>query len=227
MVDYTSAPGVPSLSSQEHQLGTSSRDELRFQHGFWDHSLFSLANNIPSTSSGLSDPFNHHLDMFTHLDRVSGLELESCVDLDWPLGDVSLEEVSSGLESFNDGPFPPRNRHLLQHLASIGSSRVPLVSMFDTPILQEVSVTSGGHLARKDVNERPISTLNEIQGDHIASPSNPSISNGNTGDTLFMHYLDQVFYVHDPFTISRTDKEEAGSWQYSVEPNQHITQLSL
>jgi hypothetical protein len=197
--EYLFAPGALSPSSLEHQLGTSSRDEVRFQHNICDHSPLSLTDNVPSTSSGLSDPFNLQLDMFTNLDKVNSLALESCIDPVWPPSDVSLAEASFGLESFNNAPFPPRNTHPMQHLASFRSSGAPLVSMFDSPILQEVSIMSDNHLAHKDVNEKPYSTSNETQRDNIASYSNPSISSMNTEDTLFMHYLDQVFYIQYPF----------------------------
>jgi hypothetical protein len=71
--------------------------------------------------------------------------------------------------------------------------------MSNSPILHGVSGLSGGLLARKDIDENPHSTPSEMQCDYIASPSPASTSNGNTEDTLFMHYLDQVFYIQYPF----------------------------
>ncbi|KAF1359035.1 hypothetical protein EJ07DRAFT_122398, partial [Lizonia empirigonia] len=198
-----------STKGRRHQLSTSQLS-LASPGGIATDSLSStidpsLVTVNPYSSQNPPDKLQQDdasqpLGTFTPSDSTSRLEHDHCIDLDWPASEETSIESYIGLERFNDTPSSSQNQHPSQHLASFGSSRIPQVSISNSPMLLKSGGINDGLWSHRDINERPRSAPNEIQCDHVVCPSERSTSsNDNTEDTLFMHYLDQVFYFQYPF----------------------------
>ncbi|KAF1836435.1 hypothetical protein BDW02DRAFT_546039 [Decorospora gaudefroyi] len=183
--------GYPSPNSFVHELGSTLPEDIGDGRFLW------LTDPLPPTSSISSDSVSQPLGTFASPDRISGLEHDRCIDLDWPASDETSIGTYLGLERFNDTPPSSQSQYPSQHLASIGSSRTPQVSISESPML-----LSDGIWSHRDINERPRPAQNGMECDYVASPSKGSTSSdgdGDTEDSLFMHYLDQIFYIQYPF----------------------------
>jgi len=189
------------------------------------------------SSTASPNPVDQHLGAFSQDEshyQASGLDSSCSIDPAWslwPSNDISAMEFSFDLESYNVTPTTPQNQ---QHLVSPGSSEGILVSAANLPFLHEASEMSSGIVPQKDIqftnDDRTRSTLNELQGsashhdrccpkeatsyDLVGSSSQDSTMSGDTEDTLFMYYLDQVFYVQYPFYHSQN--RQGRGWLFSI-----------
>lgn len=207
--ESVSSTAAPSPIPVDQQLGAFSQDESPYQAGKID--------------------FNSSMDLAWSL---------------WPSNDISAMECSFDLESYNITPTTPQNNYSvtpttpqnqypMQHLVSPGSSQDIPLSAPNLPILHEASELSSGIAPRKDfqfTHETIRSTLNKLQGiasqqdrccpkeatsyDLVSSSSRVSSLSGCTEDTLFMYYLDQVFYVQYPFYDSQN--RQGRGWLFSI-----------
>lgn len=194
-----SSPAAPSPDPVDQHLGAFSQDESHYQAGGMDFSWFN--------------------------DTAWSL---------WPSNDVSIMESSFDLEIYNVTPTTSQDQCSVQHLVSPGSSEGILVSAANLPILHEASEMSSGIIPRRDIqstnDEGTRSTLNGLQSsashddrfcpkeapsyDFVGSSSRVSTLIGGTEDTLFMYYLDQVFYVQWPFY--GLQNSQGRGWFFSI-----------
>lgn len=195
-----SSSAGPSPNSVDQDPGALAQDESRYQ-----------ANLMDSNSS---------------MDPVWSL---------WLSNDIPVEERWFDLESYNFTPTTLQNGDCVQHSAvSPGSSEGLVVLAADLPILHETSEVSSGIEPPNNVQstneERTRSAPNELQAsasrhdrcwpqkaasyDLVGSSSQVSTLSGGTEDTLFMYYLDRVFYVQYPFHDSQN--RQGRGWLFTI-----------
>lgn len=150
-----------------------------------------------------------------------------------PVTRGALLTHSSRLESYNPTPPNSQDQYSVQQLVSPGSSEVSPVSAANLPILHEASEMSSAMAPQTDFqfinDESTCSTLNGPQGNvshhdescskeaasyDLVGSSRVSTLSGGTEDTLFMYYLDQVFYVQFPFY--HLQNGQGRGWLFSI-----------
>lgn len=200
----------------------------------------SSTGNVSSLASPQPNLIDQHLGDFSQggshyqADRTDfGCVIDPAWSL-WPSNDDSAMESTFDLENYNFTPTTPQNQFSVQHSLSSGSSEGIPERAANLPILHEASEMSSGLVPQEDIQftdeHRTPFTLNELQGstsyherrcpkeatpyDLVGSSSLVSTLSGGTEDTLFMYYLDQVFYVQYPFYHSQ-DRQGRG-WLFSI-----------
>lgn len=141
----------------------------------------------------------------------------------WRSNDISVVEPTFGLENYRFTPTTPQDQNSLQYLLSPVSPEGMLGSVANSPITNEASNLSSGMDPRKGIeithDEEPRCSSNEGQGsishqgrrypkeatsyDVLSSSSQIPTVHGAAEESLFMYYLDQVFYVQYPVFQSR------------------------
>ncbi len=226
---------IKSRRGRRQQLPTS-----QLPQAIGDGMCLLSTENVSSPTAPSPNPVDQHLGAFSQDEshyQASRIDFSCSIDPAWslwPSNDISVMESSFDLESYNVTPTNPQNQYSVQHLVSPGSSEGIPVSAANLPILHEASEMSNGIVPRKDIqftnDERTRSTLNDLQGsasyhdrcypkeatsyDLVGSSSQVSTLSGGTEDTLFMYYLDQVFYVQYPFYHSQN--RQGRGWLFSI-----------
>ena len=205
-----------------------------------DGMSFLSTESVSSPSAPSPNPDYQHFFTCTQDESpypASSIESNSSIDPAWglwPSNHISVMDSLFDLESYNVTPTTPQSEYPRQHLLSPRPSEGMLASETTLPMLHEAIEMSSGIAPQEEIqfpnDETGCFTLNTFQGsashydrcypqestsyDLVGPPSQVSILNESTEDTLFMYYLDQVFYVQYPFYHSK--KRQGRGWLFSV-----------
>ena len=197
--ENASSPPAPSIDLVDQQLDNFTHNEPHYQNDGFDSSCFS--------------------------DTAWSL---------WPSSDISEMEPSFDVKKYNPTPSTSQDQYSVQQLGSPGSSEINPVSAADLPFLQESSEISSAIAAQKGFRSMndgsTYSTLNGLQSsashhdefypeeaasyDLVSTSSPISTLSGGIEDTLFMYYLDHVFYVQFPFYHPQNGRRRG--WFFSI-----------
>jgi hypothetical protein len=201
--ETSSASEAPSnSSSEEHSLNVAGveavalRDEVQFYT--WDMDLDLLGQEILSEAQ--EDNFS--VEWFAN---NSGWEADICVDSNLSGAHDSIPPGSSAVPHDSEATSTPTpNASTAQK--TIGKSALPQEGMLLEAIASSRSMTQW---TLSDYST-PAQSLgaNKVVEEYVTLPTYPKESNrsGAIEDELFMHYLDEVFYIQYPFYNS-SDKQ--------------------
>jgi hypothetical protein len=193
-VDSMMSAGLPSPDSFVHQINTTLQDNV------WDVGLLPLMDPLPPMRSVATDLVCQPSGGLTHSDRLGRLEYDHCVDLYWPTSEQIPMENYISIGRFENPPSSSRSQQPSQRSSPLRTSASPQGSMSDSPIPPQSGSIGNGVWLNGGFDAGRRSTPNGAHNDHVAPASiNSESSNGDTEDSLFMHYLDDVFYAQYPF----------------------------
>ncbi|KAL8936304.1 MAG: hypothetical protein Q9216_004998 [Gyalolechia sp. 2 TL-2023] len=199
---------------------------------------FSSAERMLSPPASSSDSVHQSCGNLPHAEppcRPNDLDFGSPIDPAWSLCSDDMSAIDSlfDLENYDRIPATPETQYPLQHVLSPESFENTPVSAAKLPVLHNTAEMGIGNMPRDGDQftdyEKSCTTPSGMQAkrpcrdgwppkeasfDLVSSSPQPSTMSGGTEDSLFMYYLDHVFYIQLPFYHSPNSKGRG--WLFSI-----------